>query len=133
MNLLCLRSDTAKLLPEFAKYLMRGAEFRTRLASFVNKAVNQASVSIGNLKTIPVSVPPLAEQRRIAEVLDRAEVLQVMRRAALVELRHLIDALFHDLFGDSRAQARTIGDLLESGVLLVHKDGNHGSLYPRAG
>ncbi len=99
MNLLCLRSDTAKLLPEFAKYLMRGTEFRTRLSNFINKAVNQASVSIGNLKTIPVTVPPLAEQRRIAEVLDRAEALRAKRRAALAQLDSLTQSLFLDIFG----------------------------------
>ena len=100
MNLLCLRSDTTKLLPEFAKYLMRGTEFRTRLSNFINKAVNQASVSIGNLKTIPVTVPTLAEQRRIAEVLDRAEALRAKRRAALAQLDSLTQSIFLDLFGD---------------------------------
>ena len=107
MNLLCLRSDTAKLLPEFAKYLMRGTEFRTRLSNFINKAVNQASVSIGNLKTIPVTVPPLAEQRRIAEVLDRAEALRTKRRAALAQLDSLTQSLFLDLFGDPRKKGST--------------------------
>lgn len=100
MNLLCLRSDKAKLLPEFAKYLIRGTEFRTRLSNFINKAVNQASVSIGNLKTIPVTVPLLAEQRRIAEVLDKAEALRAKRRAALAQLDSLTQSLFIDIFGD---------------------------------
>jgi type I restriction enzyme, S subunit len=98
MNLLCLRCDRAKLLPEFAKYLIRGPQFRSRLSSFINKAVNQASVSIGNLKTIPVSVPPLPEQRRIAEVLDRAEALRAKRRAALAQLDTLTQSIFLDLF-----------------------------------
>jgi type I restriction enzyme S subunit len=100
MNLLCLRSDTAKLLPEFAKYLIRGSEFRQRLANFINKAVNQASVSIGNLKTILVTVPPLAEQRRIAEILDKADALRAKRRAALAELDTLTQSIFLDMFGD---------------------------------
>lgn len=100
MNLLCLRCDTAKLLPEFAKYLIRGTEFRTRLSSFINKAVNQASVSIGNLKTIPVTVPPLAEQRRIAEILDKADALRAKRRAALAQLDTLTQSIFLDMFGD---------------------------------
>lgn len=100
MNLLCLRSYTGKLLPEFAKYLIRGKEFRQRLANFINKAVNQASVSIGNLKTIPVTVPPLAEQRRIAEILDKADALRAKRRAALAELNTLTQSIFLDMFGD---------------------------------
>jgi type I restriction enzyme S subunit len=47
-----------------------------------------------------VPLPSLAEQRRIAEVLDRAEALRAKRRAALVQLDSLIQSLFLDLFGD---------------------------------
>jgi type I restriction enzyme S subunit len=117
MNLLCFRCDTSKLLPEFGKYLIRGIEFRTRLSNFINKAVNQASVSIGNLKTIPVTVPPLAEQQRIVEVLDRAEYLRAKRRAALAQIDALSKSLFLDLFGNpatnlERWSACTLGDAL---------------------
>src|SRR6185437_12701470 len=98
--LLCLRSDPTQLVPEYAKYLIRGKEFRLRLSNFINKAVNQASVSIGNLKTIPVSVPPLSEQRRIAEILDKADALRAKRRAALAQLDTLTQSIFLDMFGD---------------------------------
>lgn len=100
MNLLCLRCNEELLYPEFAKYLIRSLDFRTQLASFINKAVNQASVSIGNLKTIQVTVPGIPEQRRIAEVLDRAEELRAKRRAALAQLDTLTQSIFLDLFGD---------------------------------
>ncbi len=100
MNLLCLRSNTDKLLPEFGKYLIREKEFRARLSNFINKAVNQASVSISNLKTIPVRVPPLGEQRRIAEILDMADALRAKRRVTLVQLDSLNQSIFLELFGD---------------------------------
>jgi len=100
MNLLCLRSDLAKLLPEFAIYLIRSKAFRQRLSNFINKAVNQASVSIGNLKAIPVTVPPLAEQRRIAEILEKADALRNERDAALAQLDALTRSMFLDMFGD---------------------------------
>ncbi len=123
MNLLCFRSDTAKLLPEFAKYLIRGTEFRSRLSNFINKAVNQASVSIGNLKTIPVCVPPLAEQRRIAAVLDKAEALRAQRRAALAQLDSLTQSLFLDLFGDpvTNSKGWPISPLSELGQIHTGK------------
>src|SRR5207253_8040145 len=79
----------------------------------------------------PIPLPPLAEQRRIAEVLDRAEALRAKRRAALAKLDSLTQSIFLDLFGDPAVPLRKIGDLLRSGTLLLHKDGNHGSLYPR--
>ncbi len=44
--------------------------------------------------------PPLAEQRRIAEVLDRAEALRTKRRTALAQLDSLTQSLFLDLFGE---------------------------------
>jgi type I restriction enzyme, S subunit len=36
------------------------------------------------------------------------------------------------MFSGLNLPKKTIGDLLDSGALLLHKDGNHGSLYPRA-
>jgi type I restriction enzyme, S subunit len=52
------------------------------------------------LKRAEVVLPPLEEQRRIAEVLDRAEALRAKRRSALAELDSLTQSLFLDLFGD---------------------------------
>ena len=49
-------------------------------------------------------MPPLTEQRRIAEVLDRAEALRAKRRAALAQLGSLTQSLFLDLFGDPACQ-----------------------------
>ena len=54
--------------------------------------------SFGEFEILPL--PPLAEQRRIAEVLDRAEALRAKRRAALAQLDSLTQSLFLDLFGD---------------------------------
>ena len=106
MNLLCFRPDPAQVTPEFAKYLIRSASFRDRLSNFVNKAVNQASVSIGNLRPIPVRIPPLEEQRRIAAILDQAEILRNQRRTALALLDSLTQSLFLDMFGDPVANPK---------------------------
>ena len=52
------------------------------------------------LEDLEIPLPPLAEQRRIADVLDRAEALRAKRRAALAQLDSLTQSLFLDLFGD---------------------------------
>ena len=59
------------------------------------KQVNREDIS-----ELEIALPPLAEQRRIAEVLDRAEALRAKRRAALAQLDSLTQSLFLDLFGD---------------------------------
>ena len=129
MNLLCFRVHKDKLDPEYAKHLLRSFTFRTQLERFINKAVNQASVSIGNLSAIPISLPPLDEQRRIAAILDKAEELRAKRRAAIALLDQVPQAIFLEMFGGQNVPQKTIGQLLTSGALLMHKDGNHGSLY----
>jgi len=57
-------------------------------------------VSKSIVSRIEIPLPPLAEQRRIAEVLDRTEGLRATRRAALAQLNSLTQSLFLDLFGD---------------------------------
>jgi type I restriction enzyme S subunit len=71
------------------------------------------------VEQLEIPLPPLAEQRRIAEVLGRAEALRAKRRAALAQLDTLTQSIFLDLFGDPATNpkdwpVRPIGDLLES-------------------
>lgn len=89
-------------------------------------------IKIGNLSDALIPLPPLEEQRRIAAILDQAETLRTQRRTALALLDSLTQSLFLDMFGAGNTRELTIGELLEKKVLLLHKDGNHGSLYPRA-
>ena len=67
---------------------------------------------------IVIPLPPLPEQRRIAEVLDRAEALRAKRRTALAQLDSLTQSLFLDLFGDPVSNPKgwpttTLGDLVD--------------------
>lgn len=64
----------------------------------------QPNISQGIVKDLSIPLPPLDEQRRIAEVLDRAEVLRAKRRAALAQLDTLTQSIFLDLFGDPEAE-----------------------------
>ena len=47
-----------------------------------------------------VPLPPLPEQRRIAEILDTAQALRAKRRATLAQLDTLTQSIFLDMFGD---------------------------------
>jgi type I restriction enzyme S subunit len=60
----------------------------------------------GGIEAWQIRLPPLEEQRRIAEVLDRAEALCAKRRAALAELDCLTRSLFLDLFGEPAANPK---------------------------
>lgn len=45
-------------------------------------------------------LPPLPEQRRIAEILDKADALRAKRSAAIAQLDTLTQSIFLDIFGD---------------------------------
>ena len=49
---------------------------------------------------IQIPLPPLAEQKRIAGILDAADALRAKRREALAELDTLLQSTFLDMFGD---------------------------------
>lgn len=107
--------------PRFVDYLLGGEPLRLRYDTISFGSVprkRRASVTDFLNLAIP-KPPPLAEQQRIAEVLDRAEALRAKRRSALAQLDALTQSLFLDFFGDPATNPkdwpiRTIGDLLES-------------------
>jgi len=58
------------------------------------------NLTTDQIKGIEIPDLPLPEQRRIAEVLDRADALRAKRRAALAQLDELTQSIFLDMFGD---------------------------------
>ncbi|MBY6277653.1 restriction endonuclease subunit S [Symbiobacterium thermophilum] len=73
-----------------------------------SKAVgaNLPRLSTSVLGSVQIPVPPLDEQRLIAEMLDRAEALINSRRKSLTTLDGLIRTLFVDSFGDIAINTR---------------------------
>lgn len=92
----------------------------------------QPFISKGDIQTFQVPVPPLDEQQQIVGLMDEADELRKLRVHADARATALIPALFHQMFMEAEFTKKTIGQFLEDGWLLLHKDGNHGSLYPRS-
>lgn len=56
-------------------------------------------------------LPPLPEQRRIADVLDRAEALRAKRRAALAELDGLDVSIFRNMFTNPGSETLSVAPI----------------------
>ena len=59
-----------------------------------------AAIGQADLKSLPVPLPPLDEQRRIIGILNRAAKIERLRTQAQERLREFIPALFIRMFGD---------------------------------
>lgn len=119
MNLLALRPAKNLLDARYAFHAMNNPVFRASLQHFVNKAVNQASITTTNLKSLEIPLPPLDEQRRIAAILDKADALRRKRKRAVELLDVFTQSIFLEMFGDPETNPKGwkrghISDLLEA-------------------
>ena len=95
-----IRPRPDKLDPRFLLHFLRVPFFRVQGERRMTGSAGQRRVPANFLSTFDIPLPPLLLQRRIAEVLDKAEALRAKRRAALAQLDSLTQSLFLDLFGD---------------------------------
>ncbi|MFH1007978.1 MAG: restriction endonuclease subunit S [Candidatus Latescibacterota bacterium] len=116
--------------PVYFAHFFKTKDYRRRVSALA------AGVNINNLRNehlddMEIPIPPLAEQERIAEMLNRAEELRAKRRAALTYLDTLSQALFLDLFGNpatntkewTRKSLKVLGKVTTGGTPPSAKDG----------
>ena len=90
--------------PEYLLHYFRHQALTGRFAAAA-RGVGIRHLGSDALAKWRLPLPPLAEQRRIAEVLDRSNALRAKRREALALLDDLTQSIFLDMFG-SWAQMR---------------------------
>ena len=66
----------------------------------VDRAAKGKTLNKAKLKILQIPLPPLPEQRRLAEILDKADALLAKRRTALAQLDIFTQSIFLDMFGD---------------------------------
>jgi type I restriction enzyme S subunit len=111
------------------EYLRRFLDSQASSLERRARGVAQVNINSSLLKAVPVPLPPLPEQRRIAEILDKADALRAKRRAALAQLDTLTQSIFLDMFGDPATNPRgwresmLLGDVADivSGVTIGRK------------
>ena len=103
----------------------------------VDRAAKGKTLNKAKLKLLPIPLPPLAEQKRIAGILGAADTLQAKRREALDQLDALLQSTFLDMFGDPAInpmgwERKPLGEVIRvrSGNGLVSKDMAPDGKYP---
>jgi Restriction endonuclease S subunits len=96
-----LRCDRTKLLPEFAAYFFSTAEGQHRLLANASQVgVPSIARPVTYLRTIEIPLPPLPEQRAIANILGTLDDKIELNRRTNQTLEAIARALFKSWFVD---------------------------------
>ena len=97
-SLVILRPD-GKLDRDFLKNYLRSTLCKREIERFENGAA-QPNLSAKDLKEFEIPLPPLAEQKRIAAILDEADAIRRKRQQAIQLADDFLRAVFLEMFGD---------------------------------
>ena len=89
--------DSSRLSPDFLYWWLKG---NRPALEHLGRGATFKEVSKSIIEKVEIPLPPLAEQKRIAAILDAADALRTKRREALAQLDALLQSTFLTLFGD---------------------------------
>jgi type I restriction enzyme S subunit len=95
-----IRIDRSRAEPRWFAFWLRKKRETGFFTQNATRWVSQAAFKTSELRRLPIELPKLSEQLRVADLLSRAENIVRMRREAEKRAREIIPALFLDMFGD---------------------------------
>ena len=110
-----------RILPRFMRHFLLSDHFHhqfMRTVSGVGGSLLRASPKLVNRIIAPL--PPLAEQKRIAAILDAADALRTKRRQTIEQLDTFLQSVFLDMFGDPVTNPKK-WEVYKSGSLFKEK------------
>jgi type I restriction enzyme, S subunit len=123
-------TDILPILPnaevdrDFLYHYLRQPSF-IELATTRSTGANLPRLSPKDLADFPVLFPPIAEQRRIAAILDRADAVRRKRQAAIGLTEELLRSTFLEMFGDPVANPKGWDVVELQNVCRRITDGTH--------
>ena len=94
-----IRPNQHRVDNRYLMHVINAPHGRRRIARHMT-GTTRRRISRRNLSKVEILLPSLAEQKRIAGILDAADALRAKRREAFAELDTLIQSTFLDMFGD---------------------------------
>ena len=94
------RGDDSLVDHEYISHFLNSPHARKQLERGTT-GTTRKRINLTKLKSVQIPLPPLAEQKRIASILDLADALRAKRRESLAQLDALLQSTFLDMFGDS--------------------------------
>lgn len=83
------------------------------IRSFGNQTTNISNLDLKRSASLALPLPPIAEQRRIAAILNKVEDLRTKRRTTLAHCDALVDSMFQAMFSAPDIRREKIGNLVK--------------------
>lgn len=96
---LVLSGDKELIDQDFFYYLLGSNTIYRKFSSLAAGAVVK-NLNINIVKSVEVPLPPLPEQKRIADILDKADAIRCKRQQAIDLADEFLRSVFLDIFGD---------------------------------
>jgi len=93
-----IRPNIKSVFPRFLFHLIKSSSFQAK-KDLLCSGATQKAITNEKINSIDILLPPLAEQQRIASILDKAEFIKRKRELAIEKLDELEQSVFYDLLG----------------------------------
>ncbi|WP_332021090.1 N-6 DNA methylase [Kaistella sp.] len=90
-NLIRFKPNKSKVKPEFIASIFKSQKFIDTAKTFAQKAVNQASLRVGDLKSIQIPLPPLSIQEEIVAEIEGYQKIIDGAKAVVANYKPKID------------------------------------------
>jgi type I restriction enzyme S subunit len=131
-----IRANSLRANSRYCVHWLNSELGRRAIASITVEST-RARFSLGDLKAMPIPLPPLPEQRRIADILDKVDAIRRKRKEAIALTEELLRSAFLEMFGDPVTnpkgwEVNVLGNLivLKSGDFLPAKAMDADGPYP---
>lgn len=94
------RLNQSLVLPGFLCHYLSSPEGRQAVRERCRTSAGQFNINTAGLGTIPLPLPPLREQTRIASILDKADAIRRKREEGIRLTEELLRSTFLEMFGD---------------------------------
>lgn len=110
---------------KFYYYLLQSSHYQHQIMG-ITSTTALPKFNKTSFKKIPVSVPPLEEQKQIVSQFDLLQSIIDKQQAQLKELDNLAQAVFYDMFGDPVENEKEF-ETAELNAVCDVRDGTHDS------
>jgi len=126
-----LRSEPEFLDSKYLELCLTSEDYKRRLLHIATSGgATREALTKEQLENFEIPLPPLAEQRRIAAILDKADAIRRKQQQAIDLCDQFLKALFIDMFGDPVTnpkgwEVKNLEELCEKIVDCPHSTPKH--------